>query len=649
MVFQGLTAEIESWGRKNEMSRAEFDRLVTRAKEENAVDPAGYKKRVVFFGLLGYLFVFAVVGIVLWATISFAIYYITSAYHSAGGGKLLLLLGLTLLILLGSLWVRYEAPEGIRVQRAQCPELYNLIDELCRSLKVRIDEVVLSSDIGINAAVQQIPRLGILGFPKNYLILGYPLMASESPEMFRATLAHEFGHVSGSHGKTGAWIYAVYTTFSQLLGNLREGSPLLYCAFFGFFHWYNPRFAAYSLVLRRRHEIEADQMAIDFAGAEANALGLINDEIKNRLLASKFWPELYKTANTTAVAPPDVVEREAGFLRTAIQDEEEAQNFLKDALMRKTDNNDSHPCLLERLVYAKFPAASEQEISSCKLDLKSLLTPATTAANMYLAGAEESLCKTMSQTWVACNELVWEARNKQVEEYRKEITRLESLPELSKDDLAAKAYLYVQVEGTDGALPVIHELLTSYPEHGWGNLTLGTHLLEKRDESGVQYVEKSMQSDTMITPSGCEALVDYYKSVGKHEHAETYLQRMDRFQRDINFAIDERRALNDNDQFEPHDKDAEDIAHLQAQIEQYKEIKTAYLVRKYVRHLPELPCYVLGLQMTANMSLNSERDIDVLARLSHDLDFAGDIHVFIVNKKAMEKMSFCGEAVVQKK
>ncbi|MBX9693714.1 MAG: hypothetical protein K2Z81_15100, partial [Cyanobacteria bacterium] len=131
MVFQGLTAEIESWGRKNEMSRAEFDRLVSRAENENNVDPAGYKKRVVYFGMLGYLFVFSVLGIVLWATISFGVYYISSHHHSAGGGKILLLLGLTLLILLGSLWVRYEAPEGIRVQRAQCPELYKLIDELC--------------------------------------------------------------------------------------------------------------------------------------------------------------------------------------------------------------------------------------------------------------------------------------------------------------------------------------------------------------------------------------------------------------------------------------------------------------------------------------------------------------------------------------
>lgn len=651
MAFQGITAEIESWGRKHEMSRAQFDQLVARAEEENRTDPNGYKQRVVLFGLLAYLFVFSLVGIVLLGTIWFALIYIGHGHHSYGGGKLLILLVITVIILLASLWVKYEPPQGIRIDKDQCPELFRLIDELCQKLQVRIDEVVLSSEIGINAAVQQIPRLGILGMPKNYLILGYPLLASESPEMFKATLAHEFGHVSGSHGKTGAWIYAVYTTFSQLLDNLREASPLLYCVFFWFFHWYNPRFAAYSLVLRRRHEIEADQMAIDIAGAEANALGLISDEIKNRLLSRKFWTQLYNSVNTAPTPPTDVTEREAEFLQNAIQEEEEeeeARSILRNALLRRTDNSDAHPCLMERLVHAKYPAATSEEIVTSRLNLKDLLNPPVTAANRFLGTSEEGLCKAMSQVWFTINELAWSERHKQLEEYRKELERLESLPELSKDELASKAYLCVQLSGTEGALPVIQELLSSYPEHGWANLTLGMHLLSKSDESGVQFIEKSMLSDTMNTPNGCEALVAFYKDAGKHEIAEKYLQRMDRFQRDINFAIDERRVLNDTDQFESHGQDAKAISYLQTQIQQFKEIKTAYLVRKYVRHLPDLPCYVLGLQMTANMSINSERDIEVLAELSNLLDFPGDVHLFIVNKKTMEKMKACGEAVFQK-
>ena len=42
----------------------------------------------------------------------------------------------------------------------------------------------------------QLPRLGIFGWYRNYLIIGMPLMKSLTCEQFKAVLAHEFGHLA---------------------------------------------------------------------------------------------------------------------------------------------------------------------------------------------------------------------------------------------------------------------------------------------------------------------------------------------------------------------------------------------------------------------------------------------------------------------
>jgi hypothetical protein len=52
---------------------------------------------------------------------------------------------------------------------------------------LKIHEVIL--DRSLNAAVLQHPRLGVLGWHKNYLFLGYQLMLALSPEEMRSVLA----------------------------------------------------------------------------------------------------------------------------------------------------------------------------------------------------------------------------------------------------------------------------------------------------------------------------------------------------------------------------------------------------------------------------------------------------------------------------
>lgn len=648
-MFGSITTSIESWGRKHEMTRLQFDSLVEKARIENERDAAAYKKRLILFSALGYVFIFTVVGLILFMSIYFGASYFHSHRHSVGSTKILLLMVITSGLLLYSLWVRNPPPTGIKLTRNDCPELFKLIDELSVAQKVRIDEVLL--DDQMNAYVCQLPRLGVLGWPKNYLVLGYALMASRDPLLFKATLTHEFGHISGSHGKLGAWLYTVNSMYSQLLGNLREGSPLLYCIFFAFFHWYAPRFAAYSFVLRRQHEYEADRMAIQLTGAEAQSLDLISVHLMGQAIGERFWPEINKLANEEETPPNDVMDRMANFLEQGL-DEMTAQKWYRENLQVRTETSDSHPSLIDRLAFAGYPAATKEDILRHPLPLSEMLKPQQTAAQMYLGAKEKEYRQTLSQDWYNLVAIPWAARKAEADAYRKELEALEAkqlASELDKDELLTRASLTFSLHGKEKGIPLVADLLQKHPDNSWANFVIGAHKVDQGDETGIALIETAMSTDVSQVPDACRYIAGYYKRSGRHEDAEKYLERIDSFEKDVNFATDERMLLRDSDQFEPHEQKEKVIEALKNDLEQIKEIKTVYLAKKKVNYLPDIPCYILGVQFKAGIDLNGDRNFILCETIRMSIGFPGDIRVFPINGKQASKLAACQGSLLIKR
>jgi hypothetical protein len=82
----------------------------------------------------------------------------------------------------------------LELYRTDAPALFALLETLRSRLKTpRVHHVLL---VGAhNAAVVQLPRLGVFGWQRNYLLIGLPLMQSVSPKEFDAVLApyHDVG------------------------------------------------------------------------------------------------------------------------------------------------------------------------------------------------------------------------------------------------------------------------------------------------------------------------------------------------------------------------------------------------------------------------------------------------------------------------
>ena len=109
------------------------------------------------------------------------------------------------------------------------------------------------------------------------MVVGLPLLRALTPDEFRAVLAHEFGHLSGKHGRFSGWIYRVRQTWIQILTQVHQDRSYASFLFEPFLNWYAPYLNAYSFVLARTQEREADAYAVDFAGKEFAAMAQHDD------------------------------------------------------------------------------------------------------------------------------------------------------------------------------------------------------------------------------------------------------------------------------------------------------------------------------------------------------------------------------------
>jgi len=164
-------------------------------------------------------------------------------------------------------------------------------------------------------------------------------------------MPHEFGHLSGAHGRFGAWIYRVRVGWSRLHSSLEQAKHWGSFLFVPFFNWYAPRFAAYSFVQARQQEYEADGLAARTVGAAAIANALIRLDLKAEDLERSYWPSILKGADDRPT--PDAQPFRGLMSAERRSFVPQAAEQLRHALERKTSTADTHPCLRDRLTALK--------------------------------------------------------------------------------------------------------------------------------------------------------------------------------------------------------------------------------------------------------------------------------------------------------
>ncbi len=455
--------------------------------------------------------------------------------------------------MLKTLLVHVSAPEGVELPRADAPALFSLLDDLRRQLRsVPFHHVKLVAVH--NAGVTQVPRLGVLGWSRNYLMIGLPLLDGHSLEEVKSILAHEFAHLSRQHGRIAHWIYRLRRSWQMVFEQLGRPQPpghvslrplLIKCI-----RLFWPRFNAHAFVFSRACEYEADSIAARLAGPEHTAGALARSALQDRYLDEKFWPGIWDLAPAQTAPPPDVLTR----LRNALREAPQNEQWLADALRVLTTNADTHPCLRDRLRPLGVPNVSAVVAS-----------PPVSAAEALLGESLDRLRGEVEKLWQKDVEPHWQARHAKAGAISHRLSALEhAVPESGADaeSLWEKAALLLDLKGNETVEPLLRRILALRPNHVPANFHLGRMLLEKGREDGQTFLEQAMAEDDDLVPQSCALLTQHYRRTGQMEGVRQILARLDRYEKDLAASRLERREVSAKDTLIPHGLSEEELANL---------------------------------------------------------------------------------------
>jgi len=457
------------------MNDHEFRRLVAAYEHSSRLEPERFAVGTVVMAAVGYAaIVMALVGCTL------VLLWVGSRLLAGSVSFVWVMVALACASLLWSLsralWSRQRAPQGMRVRRRDAPELFKLIEKVRKRCGAPRPDVVLI-DGELNAAIVQQPRLGLLGWHRNYLILGLPLLMGLDVKQAAAVISHEFGHLHGAHGKLGAWVYRTRLSWWKLAearANARVEASVADAGLALFFRHFFPRFNARAFVLSRQQEYEADRVAHKVSGTRAGASGLISLALQSRWLDEAFWPGIYQAA-TESATPVGTPYRD---LRAALPRAvklPQAGQWLREALKRLPDPGDTHPSLRDRLEFAQVAPSVPPRIEQ---SAAALLLPRT--LDDWIARLDERWKKQAAAQWGEAHKR-HHAQRALVAELAAERAKVP----LNVWDHLAWARAAAQTEGDATACTVLRGLLADHPHHPEARFELGMLLIDSSSAAGA--------------------------------------------------------------------------------------------------------------------------------------------------------------------
>ena len=598
----------------------QWDDLVRRRAQQAKADPRGYRRVVGAWALLGYA---VLIGALAFALAGVAA--IVAAIFSGGGALWLLAkLGIPLIfvviVIVRLLTLRIPPPDGIELREADAPQLFGAIERLRERLDTpRIDHVLLDGDF--NASIVQAPRLGPLGWQRNYLTIGLAYMQALSPEELESVIAHELGHISRRHGRFAVWIYRVRNSWARFAHELEEGGVTGAGIARRFAAWYVPRLQACSVALMREHEHEADRAAAEAVGAQHAARALVRAAVVAPTVG-RYWDDVYRHVLDEPTPPATVFRGLRDALREPPGPEGEAA--VARALATPTDTADTHPALAERLaVLGCVPAT---------LDLgQALAPPPATAADALLGpGGHPQLADRLSADWFAAVLEGWSRRHGAAAVEREELARLDAravAKNLELDAARRRAELVEELRDGAAALAAWRDVLALEPADGRAHLAVGARLLAQGDESGLAHLGAAIAASPLAAVPAAESAYGYLAGAGRHEEAAPYRARFNSELDALDAADAERRDLTRSDALQPHGLPAAELAELRGALARVEGVAHAYVARKRVAVLADdAPLYVVGVVRATSWwrPERSDADARLVQRVVAELALPGD-------------------------
>lgn len=470
----------------------------------------------------------------------------------------LLWIGITAIagfVTLGMLMVKVHMPSGLGLKEDKSPKLHELIAEIGQSYKVpKIDHIIIHDYCELE--LLSVPRFGLPLLNKNVLYIGLPVLQSLSPLQFKGVLARKLGQFSAEHNRATHWIYRWRQYCAQYQRTYNRSKSPLVLPLRGFFRVYTPLLNAFTTLVARQDELEADVYALELMADTEMADVILRQSVSAEFLKTRFWPKVYALQRKNNPVYPH--QSMAKVIREELTDNAFAQT-MKNLMNNEPRWNDSMPDLLTRL----------ENIGQTRLDIPPPVME--TAAQRYLGEAYPAVVKLLDKQWLAkkphkvASKTVAStsaehaptptAQPSQKPEAKAPTTsstthtatptaqqqpaaplsideqRLAELKtqardaRLSLEEAYEMASLTEKLNGKALAISLYQKILKQDPRHARTLFAVGRILLAQNDPTAVKILETAMQIDKGVVAQGCWMLAKHFKSQGDDERSKVYLER----------------------------------------------------------------------------------------------------------------------------
>lgn len=486
--------------------------LMMRLERESVLQPRRFEAKVAAFALLtwGALLVFALgLGLVVVAVLVRALALVTAAL--GGAVALLLLLAVpSWFVLAAVLRKRPPAPdssaqEGPEIRPADAPGLFAALEDMRRRQRgPRIDRVLLVDHI--YASSGHVLRRG---WPRYQMELGLSLLESLPPEEALALVAHEYGHVAHLHSHFQAsicrlrqYLAAVYDFVTHAQGRLAGQALRL-------MRWYAPYFNAYTWVVARAREYQADAASAELVGRDHLAAVLKRVNIL-RSMHDVFMESIERGAVREPAPPVDLMERWVRYLAEPAN-HADARSWLEEALDRPATADDTHPVLRARL----------EALHLAPSQLGELPPPVhgPSAAESWLGASLPAWRREVGARWASRNAADWAQRHQAASADRQRYEVLRAMDARNRDEEYAFLLLAGRFDPDLDARDAFAAFNAAWPDDADGLFIEGVLRLNQGERAGLALLERSMAQDPANTRACCKRAAEWHASQGEQEQA----------------------------------------------------------------------------------------------------------------------------------
>ncbi|MCB2155066.1 M48 family metalloprotease [bacterium] len=580
------------------------------------------------YGIWGYVWMLTfihLIFVVLAVLIGALSYYLSLMAKTDGSDGAIMLyiggaisLGIYVFLLSKIVFIREPESNDYVLTREEAPGLFEMVEEVREALGApEIHRIVIVPEH--NAGISSWPRLGLLGYPVNTLVVGMAFMMAHPPDELRDTIGHELGHLIGRHTRLGRWLFRLGQSWGGLNQSLDQTmldrGPTRFLVRFMRKHLserYWRGLSARAGFLRRHHEFEADAIGMSLTNKETAVRSLYRAEVLHEAMVRVFWPTVWRRANEDDLPPARVYDLIEEAMRKPL-DEAEEELIRKNLASRRTIIWEDHPCLRERVVAlgGRTPEIYDfpEPISAEESSFVQLLIPA----------AREHYLTLFSNMWKADVIQGWREAH---ERGKFEQTKIAELSQKEEPLTENEAWILTACRMNRSSEPlkveIAEQFLRDYPEHADANFALGRlYLRNGEDDRAVPLLKRASASSTSCRKDALCALFEYYEKLGRFDELDATEKEIEALNLDLKKAGIERGDIHVDDYFSPHDLSAEFVHRLCVILERTGVIEEAWLAQKRVEFLSDIPCYVLLVRFKRSpLQDTRERDARLIQELA---------------------------------